>query len=480
MNTSNKSKHYLKVALILLIIILTILSVLPFFPEEYFGECWVVLFMVWIMILAVWQQWARTDLFGVFSPVHVFCFIYAIYFVIGPVNLIVTGQQMVENQEDVFFVTLLYILMGLVSFLLSYRLSIGRSMAPYCQRIIWQPSRLHIKRATMACIFGFLFGTAFFVYVIHQVGGVRYIWSNMGEVYGKVFTKSMYPILLGHGFIEASLFLHFGIAIHRRKMSGYSLFLIQLFLTFLLQSMFGGRGIFIQNIFVLSFLYHVFVRRTNFLKLVSVFLLMFLFLLGYGHLRSSLSGEVQPINFSLVKFIYGFLVGTNDGMGPVLTFVSDMPKKLDFLYGKSFVQLLWQFIPRSIWNDKPGLFAGVIMKDAFFPGLWELGYSKPPTLIGELYANFHVFGIIGGMAVFGYLSGKLYLKALRECNITWMTVYAISLFYMLAEIRGDFVTASSSYLVMVFPFYAMSKYVFSRKYIVGSMDHCKVGNPGIL
>jgi len=83
-----------------------------------------------------------------------------------------------------------------------------------------------------------------------------------------------------------------------------------------------------------------------------------------------------------------------------------------YLYGTSFLSPLSRFIP------------GVELQ-----GIAEMsqhGWSTntgalPPTFVGELYANFGVVGVIGGMLVAGFVIGRVYIYCARRGNF-WMTL----------------------------------------------------------
>ena len=79
-----------------------------------------------------------------------------------------------------------------------------------------------------------------------------------------------------------------------------------------------------------------------------------------------------------------------------------VPGRHDYMYGQSYYRLLFVPIPRSLWPEKPHN-SQIIYAQWIDPGAvsWQ---STPVGIIGDLYANFGMWGILG-MLIFGYTFG---------------------------------------------------------------------------
>lgn len=91
--------------------------------------------------------------------------------------------------------------------------------------------------------------------------------------------------------------------------------------------------------------------------------------------------------------------------------VAITPEVIPFLYGRSYVEVLFQPIPRVLWASKPvpaGFMVGQVLRG--------VNVGTPSTVMGELYLNFGVFGIVPGMLLFGLLCAMVdhWLKDNRD------------------------------------------------------------------
>jgi oligosaccharide repeat unit polymerase len=90
----------------------------------------------------------------------------------------------------------------------------------------------------------------------------------------------------------------------------------------------------------------------------------------------------------------------------MLLFIKDkFPDKMEYQYGYPYIVQLLNPIPRFLWKDKPKLATGNLT--ARLAGTvneyGEEWVSISPGLIGEMYMNFGVFGIIALSAFGGWL-----------------------------------------------------------------------------
>jgi oligosaccharide repeat unit polymerase len=119
-------------------------------------------------------------------------------------------------------------------------------------------------------------------------------------------------------------------------------------------------------------------------------------------------------------------------------------------------------IPRFLWANKP---EGIHVETTkiFLPKFAALDTNWPPSIVGELYANFHVIGIVLGMLLFGLLCGKLQVYTMRVNSYYRVLLYSIILFAIFREVRGDFATITSLLLMQLIIFSTLGKFAFKKR-----------------
>jgi hypothetical protein len=121
----------------------------------------------------------------------------------------------------------------------------------------------------------------------------------------------------------------------------------------------------------------------------------------------------------------------------------------DYRLGATFEDLLWFYIPRQWWPDKPVSF-GYSFAPEFFPGA-SLTASYAPSMVGELYLNFGVIGVVFGFYLFGIVLRACYdAFASRKTQLATV-VYTIVLFRLTNIIEGPITTHIEFLLAEVLP-----------------------------
>ena len=219
---------------------------------------------------------------------------------------------------------------------------------------------------------------------------------------------------------------------------------------FLLISL-GERGHFITLIISLLVCYHYLRKRVRLFHLFSLAIGLILFLVIFGQYRdfTEQSYKIKKSGLKLqvgVVATYHYFIGHFDQLRHVKDVIKFVPDELDFQYGKTFLNLLVKPIPSVIWEGKPQG-AGSVITKTIYPKASSLGVTVAPSLLGELYLNLHVAGIILGMFLFGFIGKALYLFLLNnQQNRNVVIIYAICLPFVFSELRGDF-TVVTSFLI---------------------------------
>lgn len=95
----------------------------------------------------------------------------------------------------------------------------------------------------------------------------------------------------------------------------------------------------------------------------------------------------------------------NDSIDNFLALTQLIPAERSYYYGSFYVRSITNFIPRAIWEGKPVLTLGSLLRRRLLP---EAAGGRPPEEIGTYYANFGYPGILLMGSVFGILMRSLY------------------------------------------------------------------------
>jgi hypothetical protein len=137
----------------------------------------------------------------------------------------------------------------------------------------------------------------------------------------------------------------------------------------------------------------------------------------------------------------GTFLGRLTDKSAVETFVDHIGKDKPYKLGSTLQPMLYVFIPRIIWSNKPGENAALLFNREFNISADRDTYISP-THIGELYWNFGFIGVAVGMALIGLLLGYVFARfdPSRRTSITGVLVLIVTL-YELAVRRGGQIEA---------------------------------------
>lgn len=192
--------------------------------------------------------------------------------------------------------------------------------------------------------------------------------------------------------------------------------------------MFGLRGHIVRIWIMALGLYHYLVRRISLgallLTLMIIFLFAFIsFQVRYAAFKGDISeGKLPTITItteSVLQLIEMDL--STRGLDNQLIAFYVFPKYIPFQWGRSWLALVTLPIPRAIWQDKPVLTPGGLVRDQFYGG----GGSLPLGYMGDFYANFSVFGIILGYWILG-----LYHRVLYEWHRLHWDNFSVNFLYV--------------------------------------------------
>lgn len=143
-------------------------------------------------------------------------------------------------------------------------------------------------------------------------------------------------------------------------------------------------------------------------------------------------------------------------------------RTLPLKYGETLLRVVTQLVPRALWPSKP-LDLGVEIGRLLDPNTLS---GSPPGFFGEMYLNFHFFGVIIGGAFLGVGLALLY----KQWMVLSRNALTIVLYALLAP--RIFVVVSSTLANIVLGILLLSSSVFfatiiSQKPIVSSLKSAR-------
>jgi hypothetical protein len=129
------------------------------------------------------------------------------------------------------------------------------------------------------------------------------------------------------------------------------------------------------------------------------------------------------------------------------------PSIFPFRFGKTYLDVALFVVPRTVWPDKPKAFS-----TAVGDYVTEDGNDVPPGVIGELYINFHSFGIVAGMCLLGILMGRIYCGAING-SVGMLALYALLIPYFGVFLSRNFVGGGVLLLTTVLPMLPIVIYI---------------------
>jgi hypothetical protein len=144
-------------------------------------------------------------------------------------------------------------------------------------------------------------------------------------------------------------------------------------------------------------------------SIVLVFLAAAVGLVILGGLRSNAAAPgagaaSHPISSGLdTETLLENTVGNGSwgDIGPMSVLMHRVPSAYPYQYGKTLVSIVWAPVPRGIWPDKPPVRIGPVIGPKVFGYSEQRKTGDPVGIIGELWLNGGVIGVILGMALVG-------------------------------------------------------------------------------
>jgi hypothetical protein len=154
-------------------------------------------------------------------------------------------------------------------------------------------------------------------------------------------------------------------------------------------------------------------------------------------------GYAEPL------LVLDIFAGRFMGFDPLVYAVRDTPAVMDYQYGRTMLSMLVGWIPQKLWPNKPIYAFGRAFPQIYFRQD-ENCSTVGPTILGEAYINFHVFGIIFVSLISGILFRAVYLGLIKHNpGPSGVFVYATTLPYLAAFWEYHFAAIPSVVIIFV-------------------------------
>jgi len=177
--------------------------------------------------------------------------------------------------------------------------------------------------------------------------------------------------------------------------------------------------------------YHYLKKRFNF-KMISLTLVLLILtspLLFWYHGAQNLETLWGNFTFALAhpyKLIEPLLMRSH-GADSFAVILDKTPNVYNFQLGGTLSQLLWFYIPRAIWSEKPFTYSWHFGK-TYMGYTHYVGPFVAPTFVGELYINLSWVGIMVGSLLTGIIFKIVYAYFIkRHGDKTAILIYALIL-----------------------------------------------------
>lgn len=285
------------------------------------------------------------------------------------------------------------------------------------------------------------------------------------DTFALIVFFSNYFILSGY----CLLFVGFKKKVSRYLWLGYSIVAIEL-----------GLGLMSgQRLLVLQLLLQLFVLKVicgwrpklrNIMVLVTIMVLIIPIMGRY----SSLSYELDPTKLSIRDTKEHFIIACQewsfrDGMGELMKRLGDIrgpaavysciPDIIEYQYGKTYRHLLYFFIPRFIWHDKPD--PREIIEYSTKVAVPDASGSCPLSWVGEGYLNFSWYGVFMIGCLMAFLTRWLdrwFLPRIRT-NVIWAVLWAVLSFRLVWVGGQEFAVLFNEFLRMFIVMYLIDRFL---------------------
>jgi oligosaccharide repeat unit polymerase len=407
----------------------------------------------------------RGDRLALFEPSMVVNAMFLVYYSVRPIYLMTAGSL---TDSEIFAAlnpavavdyawAVGYAVLGLLSFHAGYWTMKSRlcetSRSGECGTH-WSSTRV-----TRVMILGGLWALASLVAGVFAAGGVAGTLANVGRL--REVTAGYAYALLGTAFfpIGAIVLLVDHLLGHSRAFWVACFCLMSVGYSALLGNRTGMFAIVVSCIIVYAYIHGIrsYWRSAVWLIAIGLVLVPTIVLWGVAREQStSFTDVVRIANLVLdqdPRLLYAQTLNEFSAVDSFAAVLHGGPSIFPFQYGKTYLDVLLFLVPRTVWPDKPKAFS-----TAVGDYVTEDSNDVPPGVIGELYVNFHGFGVVAGMFFLGWLMGFIHHHAVNG-SFGALAMYAFLIPYFGVFLSRNFLGGGILLLTTVTPMWPAIRYI---------------------
>jgi hypothetical protein len=379
------------------------------------------------------------DWFEPISPVSFLYFIYfiayTIYVVQNPYNPARLGDYSIQGLS----LAVIYTAVGFAFLLLGYYSTLPGKL---CKR--FPPLKFSaINSRVVPIVYTLYFvGTLLRLILISKGWHIKY---NAGAYFHEVpagfYIIDYLTTLCTFSFMLATIYYFAGL---RNRGFVLMLWAVMLPAEVLFAFLSGNKSAFLPIMFVILGAYHYF-KRTLPIRYLAIALVVIVFVVtpvittyrsidgvelrskgfldglffSINRIASDLS-SYSPVEY--LQFSYEAFLERMNGSGAFSLVIEAVPERMDYQYGKTLMLAFTLLVPTFLWPGKYEFYQSILVWDDLIFG--RRGYGGIAiTQVGELYLNFHLFGIVIGMFVLGIFYKFVHLYFTKDKNPVGMFIF---------------------------------------------------------
>ncbi|MNK96209.1 hypothetical protein D3C87_1164790 [compost metagenome] len=294
--------------------------------------------------------------------------------------------------------------------------------------------------------------------VIGELGGVASAISNIA-LRVKYFEGRGYILIINSSFIVLNL-IHFCAVLISKSKRNLILYVFHFSILVLIGLLSGSRSFIVMTLLAAVVIYSYLFKRIKKSKLLLIFFAFASLVAILGELRNTVSVADDVVSFENYGSSGG-LEGSHFKYGLIPLDIITASNLSELQWGKTYLSLLTNFIPRAINSDKLES-GGVYFTRVYADNAWGGDSNLATGAVTEGIINFGFgFGLIFGLAgifvfyILGILAyKKLILRGMNEKTFMFLIPY---IYFILLAARYSYSEFSyvifSFVLTVIFPWY---------------------------
>jgi len=243
----------------------------------------------------------------------------------------------------------------------------------------------------------------------------------------------------------------------KSRASGSARVMVVVYLTLacLLYLTTGSKWLVFTTVVCLMLAYHYLRRRVRAVLMAAV-IVGFVAAWPVFYSYQSIQGDMTHFGSAMDAYVaegwFALPIRRSYGMDSLVLVLDRVQGLHDLSLGATLSDVLYFFVPRALWPDKPVSFSREFAQE--FMG--HTGYAQAtfvsPSLFGELFLNWHVLGVVGGMFVFGVVQKTSYSYLMRDpSNPVSVLVHAVNLLFFMHLVEGSISAQLATWLSWFIP-----------------------------